>query len=162
MYRLSSLFILLFASVWFTSCHKEKNTTTHFAPTGDYLIVGATGGFIAPTSPSPYSLIADSSLREDTLLNSTNIPTAYSGFNFDYVLPQARYDTVAAGILSAIPSELLAENGASIGAYVPDVGYTDVRARIASVDYTWKFEGNQSGSSAGIQLFLQKLGKIMY
>ena len=159
MFRVFSLTLLL-ASLLCCACNKDK-PAPRFSPTGDYLIVGQTGGFINPTAPTPYYLVADGALREDGTCNADNLPTTYSGFNFNNVLPQARYDSVAAGVLANIPPELLPQSGAGIGKLIPDVGYTDVRVRISGVLYNWHFLPDQSSSDTAVQKFVSAVCKIM-
>ena len=153
--------IFAFCLLFFWSCSKKTGTTMSTTITGDYLIVGHTGGFVMGTTINPYYLVHDTTLSADTSLNATNIPATTSGFHFNYQYPRARFDTVGAGLIASIPTELLSKNGATIGQTFPDVGYTDVRASIGGTYYTWIFLAKQDSSSAAIQQFVKKLGKVM-
>ncbi len=152
--------IFAFCVLFFWSCSKKTGTTTTTI-TGDYLIVGHTGGFVMGTAINPYYLVHDTTLSADTSLNVTNIPTTTSGFHFNYHYPRARFDTVGAGLITSIPTELFSRNGASIGQMIPDVGYTDVRVSVGGNYYTWTFLPKQDSSSPAIQQFVIKLGKVM-
>ena len=154
-----NLFALIAFTVLFFSCDKGK--TTAGSSTADYIIVGHTGGFVSNVALTPYFLIKDTTLREDTSVRANTVPTSYGGFNFNYLLPHALYDSVAGGLLTAVPTELLSHNGGDYGSSMPDVGYTDVRAQIGGALYSWRFEYNQTTSSSDVQLFVQKLNKIL-
>ena len=141
------------------SCKKSESTSA--TPTTDYLIVGSTGGFVGPMALTRYYLVNDGKLKADTTLTVSTLPTSYSGFHFNYTLPQAQYDAFAADVLTTVPSELFGATGNSIGTGMPDVGYTDVRVQLSGHYYAWHFESDQSGSSAAVQAFVAKMKKIV-
>ena len=159
MKQIINLSLLVLVTLTCLSCSKKTNC--EMAATAEYLIVGNTGGFIMPTSKTSYFIVIDSTLKEDTSLTIGTVPAAYSGFNFNYLLPQSLYDSVGAGVLSSIPAELLTNNGAFIGTVRPDVGYTDLRVSISGASYNWKFSPDQSTSSIAVQTFVQKINKIL-
>jgi len=147
----TALIFLLLLSLVTISCKKKAKTTL----TGDYLVIGHDGGFV--NTNAPYYVITGSGLAEDTThYPYGQVPANNSGFNFNYNLPTARYDTVK-GLLNSIPSELLGRNNTDIGTACPDFGYEDVRASINGVLYQWKFECNQSASSAEVQAFINRI-----
>ena len=135
-----------------TSCKKS----VQYSASGEYLVVGSAGGFISGSQPTHYFIVSGGQVREDLNVNSGMVPDNINQFNFNTVLPAAKYNAVK-GLLSAIPSELLTRNNQDIGAPIPDMGYIDVRASIKGVSYRWTFEGDQSGTSAAIQQFLDSV-----
>ena len=146
-----SVFLVLLASIAAISCNKKSQATL----TGNYLIIGHDGGFVAYVSN--YYLITKTGLSKDTThYDYGKVPTNFRDFKFNYQLPTAQYDTVK-DLLTSIPSELLSKNNTDIGGYCPDYGYDDIRASIDGVLYEWKFECDQSGSSAAVQEFFRKI-----
>ena len=138
------------------SCKKKKDSGP---VTGDYVIVGSAGGFMAGGIPVPYYLITSTQLKKAEISNSLQPPTDITGFDFNTVLPDARFQEVK-GLKDEIPSELLSMNGADIGGPMPDVGYTDIRASVKGVVYRWKFENNLSASSLAVQNFVADAHKV--
>ena len=152
-----TLLLLAAVTLFAVSCNK---TSTKSAAIGDYMIVGHAGGFVAINSP--YFLLTGTGLSEDTMQYPyAQVPADLSGFHFTYRLPAARYDTVKA-VLTSIPGELLGKSGQDIGLICPDYGYDDVRASINGIVYKWKFECDQSASSAEVQAFVNKVRADFY
>lgn len=149
--KTTALLFLLLLSLVTISCNKKSKSTL----TGNYMIIGHDGGFVAMNAP--YYMITTSGLKEDTTRYPYGqVPANTNGFNFNYNLPSARYDTVK-DLLNSIPPELLSKNNADIGSPCPDFGYEDVRASINGVLYKWKFECNQSSSSTEVQAFITRI-----
>ena len=142
------LFLLSLATI---SCNKKSTSTL----TGNYMIIGHDGGFVATNAP--YYMITTSGLKQDTTQYPYGqVPTNTTGFNFNYSLPAARYDTVK-DLLNSIPHELFGKNGADIGTACPDFGYEDIRASINGVYYHWTFECDISSSSAEVKAFINRI-----
>ncbi len=135
------------------SCRKKKVVT---AATPDYLIVGWTGGYVPADYKASYFRISSGELRIDTSQYSVSIPKDVSKFNFNYLQPVAKYDKVK-DLPAAIPAELYSKNNATIGTYMVDAGYTDVRAQVNGVVYKWQFEAKQDSSSAEVRAFYKRL-----
>ena len=152
----------LFALILLTgvTCCKKP---TAIAPSlkGDYLISGGRGGFVIPTYHATYFLINNGELREDTSEAYASIPDDVSNFKFNYLLPSASYNKVKY-LITTVPAELLSKNNQTIGSVIPDLGYTEVRARIGNVVYQWHFEGDQSASSAAVQAYVHRLRTDFY
>ena len=121
------------------------------------MVVGWTGGFVSPDTKATYYLITTSELRVDNTQTQSSIPTDVNKFNFNTLVPTAKFEAVKS-LLTTIPSELLSRNNSSIGDMFPDAGYKDVRASIGGTLYTWKFEADQTRSSQAIQDFVKKIG----
>ncbi len=156
MKKLIPALFLFIVAVAAYSCNKKSDAT----PIGNYLIIGHEGGFVAFVSN--YYLLTNSGLSKDTShYDYGKAPSNLRDFRFNYHLPSAQFDTVK-GLLTAIPSELLGRNNADIGGYCPDYGYEDVRASINGVMYQWKFECDQSTSSAEVQEFVRKINADFY
>lgn len=155
---LSLLVVALFS---FSSCKKVKNTS--YNVTGDYLVAGHTGGYVIAGSRTPFYVLNNGEMRKDTSVVEGAVPAGITGFNFNVLLPAINYDS-AAYLQTSIPSELFALNGAHIGRYFVDYGYTVVMTRKDGVEYKWYFEGDLTGCSASVQAFMlgistQMLGK---
>ena len=133
------------------SCKKKSNTITI---TGNYMIIGHNGGFVAINPP--YYLLTTTALLKDTTQYYGAIPDDVSKFHFNITAPAAQYDSVKY-LLNDIPSELFNENHADIGSIFPDFGYEDVRTSVNGVLYQWSFQGDQSASSHQIQQFITTL-----
>src|ERR1019366_2256279 len=100
-----SFCVLLLFIIADTSCmHKSNNYTI----TGDYMIIGHPGGFVASPTIN-YYLISNGQVREDTTVLYGVLPDDISKFNFNIVLSAAKYDSVK-NLPSSIPSELLSRN----------------------------------------------------
>ncbi len=149
----SLLLVSLLAIIAF-SCRKKD---TQYTVKGDYMVVGWTGGFVSPDTKATYYLITTSELRVDNTQTQSSIPTDVNKFNFNTLVPTAKFEAVKS-LLTTIPSELLSRNNSSIGDMFPDAGYKDVRASIGGTLYTWKFEADQTRSSQAIQDFVKKIG----
>ncbi len=154
MKTIKSLLLLSLLFITAFSCRKKD---AQYTVKGDYMVVGWTGGFVAPDAKATYYLITTSELRVDNSQIQSSIPTNINGFNFNTVMPTAKYDAVKS-LLTTIPSELLSRNNASIGDVFPDAGYKDVRASINGTLYSWKFEADQTKSSQAIQDFVKRIG----
>mgnify|MGYP006298283749 CR=1 FL=1 len=147
-----SLLLILLITVLGTSCTKKNDRLVK----GDYLIVGPNGGYVPAESRVYYYLIENGILSEDTGKVMYTVPTEKSGFDFNYILPQEKYKK-ASDLLSTIPSELLGRNGQYIGGITPDIPTYDVRTTINGTQYKWSLAIDQTGSSIGIQQYVQKL-----
>jgi hypothetical protein len=148
-----SIGLILAIAIFFSACKKDKSTPV----SGDYLVVGHTGGFVSNLALTPYYLINNGQLLKDTtIFATTHIPDDVNSFHFYVLLPSVNYDSVAT-LLTTIPSELLSRNGQSIGTALPDAGYTDVRTSINGIVYKWHFEVDQSTSSSEVRTFATRL-----
>ena len=147
--------LLLLLIIAGTSC---KHNSADYTITGDYMIIGRAGGFVALPYDT-YYLISGSQLREDTTVPYAAIPDDISKFNFNIVMPASKYDSVK-NLPASIPSELLGRNNQTIGSYIPDAGYTDIRTSINGVAYKWIFAPDQSSSSPAIHHFLDSVAIV--
>jgi hypothetical protein len=98
-------------------------------------------------------------VKKDVSQWNNVVPDNLSEFNFANVQSAGKYDSVK-DLLSSVPPELLNENNASIGGFLPDAGYTDIRTTINGVAYRWTFEADQTASGAAIQQFLSKANVV--
>jgi hypothetical protein len=146
------IIIALFVIATAVSCSKNKYPLV----TGDYLIVGWSGGFVPVDAKATYYMVRDSKLWLDTNQVLGAIPQDFSGFNFNRILPADKYNKVA-DIPMKIPGELFAYNGAHIGRAPVDAGYTDVITFVGGHQYHWYFELDQSSSSLEVQQFVTRL-----
>lgn len=153
--------LLIIAAITFvaTGCKKEKASSFSIT-SGDYLLAGRTGGYVAAGSKATFYVLNNGEMRKDTNQREGAIPATISGFNFNTLLSTASYSE-AAYLQTAVPAELLNRNGEHIGNYFPDMGYTLVMTRKDGVTYTWYFEGDQAGSSVAVQAFVQGIADHM-
>jgi hypothetical protein len=146
--------LLLFT---FASC-THKGADNKYVISGDYMIIGHPGGFTTRLTDI-YYIISDGQLRADTAVPYGGGPDDINKFNFSVVMPVAKYDAVK-NVPASIPSELLSRNNQTIGSYIPDVGYTDVRTSVNGTAYKWSFAADQSASSPAIQQFLDSVAVV--
>lgn len=146
----SMLLLFLAFSLVFTSCHKKESSSGPVS--GDYLVIGWTGGFVGYASHN-YYLIANGKVSKDVSTWSTSVPVDISQFVFTGTESTGKYDSIK-DLVHNIPSELLSENNADIGLSWPDAGFTDIRTSIKGINYRWTFEADQSHSSLAIQQFV--------
>ncbi len=159
MKRLFSLALLAAIVLHFSSCDRKSKV---YSPTvtADYLIVGHTGAYVVPETKTLYYRITSDAMVADTTKDARMYPDKNTSFNFNYPYSQAKFDSLAKGILSIVPTELLSKNGASIGSMLPDGGYDFVKASIGSTIYTWQIEINQNTGSTTLQAFAARVRAI--
>ena len=136
----------------------KKNNNSSAVISGDYLIVGSAGGFIAGSNTTFY-LINNGQLWSDSTVNSGNPPANPANFHFNTLHAAAGYDSVR-NLLQQIPGELLGRNGQSIGGIFPDAGYLDVLTSVGGIPYHWNFQTDQSQSSLAVQAFVDSLRRV--
>jgi hypothetical protein len=138
------LLALLLASV---SCKKNYPKVK-----GDYFIVGWSGTF---AGISKYFIVTDSQLLQDTTKGP--IPEAVGDFQFDYPLPQAKFDKVRQ-LPYEIPAEMLSQNNKAFGKITMSDGVAiEVRSMKDGVQYRWYFNDDLNECSAAVQQFGSKL-----
>ncbi len=156
MKKLFNFFSVLFFSFSLVSCVPKANV--HQITSGDYLIIGHPGGF-TNNPVLTYYYLNTTQLTKDMAVPYAAVPDDNTKFNFNASGTAVQYALVAS-MLTNIPAELLAKNNQNIGGLVPDVGYTDVRARINGVTYKWNFESDQSGSSEAVKVFVSQANTL--
>ena len=144
-----SFCLLLLILINGSSCTRKQ---TSQPVTGDYMVVGMAGGFVAYPKLT-YYLINNNQLKMDSTVPYGAIPTDINKFNFNIKCSDAKYQLVS-DLLNNIPSELLGMNNQNIGNVFPDAGYTDIRASIKGTLYHWNFEGDLSGTTLTIRRFV--------
>jgi len=131
-------------------------TPKHIDPAADYMIVFSAGGIFGGTH-RPYYVLTTSSLIADTTHDRLLPPVTLSGLNLNYVQPQAKFDQVKS-LLTAIPAELLANNNKEFGTMPGNDMYSvAVQAHINGKDYSWGFQLDQTGSSAPVVQFYNRV-----
>lgn len=149
--RYVSLFMaILCIAAW--SCKKQQPQR---GPTGDYFIYGHAGGYTSPDYHTAYYLVNNGKLLKDVSQLAQAPPASIELFRFTEVCPATQYNSVA-DLPSSIPQELLQQSDATIGASLPDAGYSDIRARINGVTYKWVFEANLDSVASPIREFYNR------
>lgn len=122
----------------------------------DHMIIYQAGGFAGAAYP-PFYLLTGSSLKADTASGLRPLPVVLSKLNFNYQLPDAKFDLVK-NLMASIPAELFDNNNKDFGTMPGnDMTGTVLQAHINGTDYTWSFELDQSSSSPAVVQFYNQL-----
>ena len=145
---------LMLLTIGFSSCQKSNHAATL---SGDYMIIGATGGLAGPVPLSEYYLIDNGQLWKASKFDQ--VTDDNSKFNFSTLMPAAKYNLVK-DLMSNIPAELLNNSDISIGVSYPDCGFRDVRVRIHGIVRVWHFECEQDGLSPEVKQFIATINSL--
>lgn len=130
-------------------CKKKDNTQTY--TTADSMTLRYNGGY------GPVMNIQVYNLTSSTVLEDTTSPP--DGI-FDIDLGNNKYNDVSF-IMSAIPSQLLNENGAEYRTLeYPDAGGVQVTAYVKGAAYQWYFSDVTDGMAAHNAEFTNKLQQV--
>lgn len=151
--KLQCIAIFLWLLVCFIGACKKPEQTSGI--TGNYFIYGHAGGFTTPDYRTTYFLVNNGRLLKDGSQLGQSPPVNVELFRFTQLCPALQYNSVA-DLPSSIPAELLQMNNSTIGATMPDAGYSDVRARINGTNYKWVFEANLDSVSQPIREFYNR------
>ncbi len=148
------LSFLLLITIGISSCQKCNHK---FSLSGDYMIIGYTGGLAGPVPLSEYYLIDNGQLRKASKIDQ--LTDDNTKFDFSTVMPASKYNLVK-DLMANIPAELLNSSAISIGLSYPDCGYRDVRACINGTLHVWHFECGQDGNSPEVKQFLATINSL--
>jgi hypothetical protein len=144
--------VLLLTLATFNSCTK---TPEKYKVTGDYFIMGRTGGFTIPDAKTTFYLVNNGEFRKDMTQKRQATPASIDDFNFHFMFHPSDYVGVN-DLPYSIPDALLNRNNQNIGMMIPDAGNIDMRASINGIEYKWTIEYNLDSVDVAIKDFVNR------
>lgn len=143
---------LILTLITANSCTKSPEK---YKITGDYFILGRTGGFTIPDAKTTYYLVNNGEFRKDMTQKRQSTLASIDNFNFHFMFHPSEYVTVN-DLPYSIPDALLSRNNQTIGMMMPDAGNIDMRASINGVEYKWTIEYNLDSVDVAIKNFVNR------